>query len=174
MKLKASFKWIISLLWGRLHSEWVSEETLEKEPKMQRTFPLTSFQFYMCCIYRLWAREFGEVVSVTLLNNIEDVFWIFIHGLHLGQKKPTSLFHGKLHSSSSVHIFVHWATGGFITFICFQIASIFEKRMSFLGWRKGLLLSKNASWLAQWVPVCIQDWRIVLGKIAYIFKGSFK
>lgn len=170
MKLKASFKWIISLLWGRLHSEWVSEETLEKEPKMQRTFPLTSFQFYMCCIYRL-SKRVWLVVAVTLLNDIEDVFWIFIHGLHSGQKNKC--FSWKTAFQLACPYLC--PLGGFITLICFQMASIFEKRMSFLGWKERLIVVKKRCFLVRAMGSCLyQDWRIFLGKIAYIFKGSFK
>lgn len=89
VKLKASFKCIINLLWGRLYCEWVSKEKLEIEPKMQKTFPQTSFLLELCCVYRLWAR------GLVRLWTTRECFWVLICGLCLGQRVCLFLFSWK-------------------------------------------------------------------------------
>lgn len=113
-------------------------------------FPFDFFPIFMCCIYRL-SKRVWLVVAVTLLNDTEDVFWIFIHGLHSGQKNKC--FSWKTAFQLACPYLC--PLGGFITLICFQMASIFEKRMSFLRWKERLIVVKKRCFLVRAMGSCL-------------------
>lgn len=164
MKLKASFKCIIDLLWGQWYFEWVSKEKLEQEPKMQKTFPLTSLLLELCCAHRLWA---GGLVR---LWTIRECFWVLICGLCLGEKFVCFSFHGKLHSNRPVSILVYWAA------VFLQSLSLLSNSIYF--WKKDVLpgvegkayCSQKCCFLVRAMCSCLSSRPEKFGgKMAYIF-----
>lgn len=128
-------------LWGDIRERAQNAENFPFD-----FFPILHVLHLQTLSKRVWL-----VVSVTLLNDIEDVFWIFIHGLHLGQKNKS--FSWKTAFQLACPYLC--PLGGFITLICFQMASIFEKRMSFLGWKERLIVVKKRCFLVRAMGSCL-------------------